>query len=109
LFDSNLAPRLAQRVAHLFPGSAHVRAFDLGGSDRAIWEFAGRDGFVIVSKDTDFYHLSTVYGAPPKVVWLKVGNAGTDVIADLLLGQAISLEVFADDAQAALLILSLAS
>jgi predicted nuclease of predicted toxin-antitoxin system len=51
-------------------------------SDRAIWDFAASKGFVIVSKDTDFYNFTTVYGPPPKVVWLRVGNAGTSVIAD---------------------------
>ena len=41
------------------------------------WEYAHKEGFAIVSKDTDFRERSYVEGAPPKVVWLDVGNAGT--------------------------------
>jgi predicted nuclease of predicted toxin-antitoxin system len=37
-----------------------------------------------VSKDTDFRERSYVEGSPPKVVWLDVGNAGTDAIEELL-------------------------
>ena len=59
LFDANLAPQLTKRLAGLYPGSAHVRDLALR-ADRAIWDFAASDGFVIVSKDSDFYHLSTV-------------------------------------------------
>ncbi|MGA1343694.1 MAG: DUF5615 family PIN-like protein [Hyphomonas sp.] len=59
LFDANLAPQLTKPLAGLYPGSAHVRDLALR-ADRAIWDFAASDGFVIVSKDSDFYHLSTV-------------------------------------------------
>ncbi len=104
LFDANLAPRLAKRLAELYPGSAHLRDFALP-SDRMIWEFAAKDNFVIVSKDSDFYHLSTVLGAPPKVVWLRVGNAGTEAIADLLARHAPDLDQLEADPEAALLIL----
>lgn len=42
------------------------------------WDYAGFHGFVIVSKDNDFRQLSFLKGPPPKVVWLSIGNAGTD-------------------------------
>jgi predicted nuclease of predicted toxin-antitoxin system len=64
LFDANLAPQITKCLAGLYPGSVHVRDLALR-ADRAIWDFAASDGYVIVSKDSDFYHLSTVYGAPP--------------------------------------------
>jgi predicted nuclease of predicted toxin-antitoxin system len=105
LFDANLAPQLTKRLAGLYPGSAHVRDLALR-ADRAIWDFAASDGFVIVSKDSDFYHLSTVYGAPPKVVWLRIGNAGTEVIAALLAHHAAALDQLEADPDAALLILT---
>lgn len=105
LFDANLAPQLTKRLAGLYPGSAHVRDSALR-ADRAIWDFAASDGFVIVPKDSDFYHLSTVYGAPPKVVWLGIGNAGTEVIAALLAHYAAALDQPEADPDAALLILT---
>jgi len=32
-------------------------------------------GFVIVSKDSDFQQRSLLYGNPPKVVWIRLGNS----------------------------------
>ena len=51
--------------------------------------------------------LSFVNGAPPKVVWLEVGNAGTAAILDLLRRGRGTLERFRTEAEAALLIVSL--
>jgi len=30
--------------------------------------------YIIVTRDSDFHELGTLYGAPPKVIWLKTGN-----------------------------------
>ena len=71
--------------AHEFPGSAHVSAVGLrAADDRQIWEHARMHDLVIVSKDTDFRERSYVEGFPPKIIWLDVGNARTEAIADLL-------------------------
>ncbi|MFL4994526.1 MAG: DUF5615 family PIN-like protein, partial [Microvirga sp.] len=45
----------------------HVWERGLGPDDEAIWTFARGNDFAIVSKDSDFYGLSVVRGAPPKV------------------------------------------
>ncbi len=75
LFDENLSFRLARELAYVYPESAHVRDVGLlGAEDRRIWEHAVEHGFILVSKDTDFYQRSLVHGSPPKVVWLRVGN-----------------------------------
>ena len=60
---------------------------------------------MIVSKDTDFFNLSTVYGAPPKVVWLRVGNAGTEAVAAILAQEQAQIMALVADKEAALLIL----
>ena len=36
-----------------------------------------QQGLVIVSKDMDLYHRSVVFGNPPKVVWIRMGNCAT--------------------------------
>ena len=55
LFDENLSYRLVARLEALFPGSAHVRGLaQTGTSDDVLWRLAAEQGFVIVSKDTDF-------------------------------------------------------
>jgi predicted nuclease of predicted toxin-antitoxin system len=75
LFDQNLPPKLTKTFEDTFPGSAHVRDLGLASADDLeIWTYARTNGFVIVSKDSDFHQRSFVEGAPPKVVWLRVGN-----------------------------------
>ncbi len=106
LFDANLSPSLIRRLANDYPGSDHVLNHDLP-DDRAIWDFAAAADFVVVSKDTDFFNLSMVFGAPPKVVWLRIGNAGTAAVAGLLLRERSALEALIADYDAALLILRL--
>jgi predicted nuclease of predicted toxin-antitoxin system len=57
-------------------------------ADSHVWNYARDNAFVIVSKDNDFRQRSFLDGAPPKVIWLSVGNAGTHTIADLLANSA---------------------
>src|SRR5262245_45840228 len=78
LFDHNLSYKLVGRLTDLFPDSMHVRNVNLHeADDRPVWEYARAHGFAIVSKDEDFHQLSFLYGAPPKVVWVRLGNCTT--------------------------------
>jgi len=104
LFDENLSPRLVEKLAADYPGSLHVRSVELRGKeDAVIWEYAGQNNFFLVSKDNDFRQLSFLKGPPPKVVWLSVGNAGTEAIARLLRDKLSNMEAFAADPDAGLL------
>lgn len=85
LFDENLSGRLPRLLADAFPGSADVVGLGLGGAtDRAIWDRAKADGFVLVTKDEDFQRLSVLLGAPPKVIWIRLGNCAPSDVARLL-------------------------
>lgn len=109
LFDENLSPKLVGLVTDEYPESAHVRDVGLrGSSDRRIWDYARQNGFVIVSKDDDFRQRSFLHGAPPKVIWLQVGNAGTAPIAELLRQHRDRLRDFESEEEASFLILPLA-
>jgi len=78
LFDENLSPLLAQRLAGLYPESSHVELCGLlSAEDSDVWDFAREQGFVIVTKDSDFSELSILRGSPPKVIWLRIGNCTT--------------------------------
>jgi predicted nuclease of predicted toxin-antitoxin system len=108
LFDENLSPHLVQRLAEPFPDSMHVDDVGLHGrADFEIWNWARDNGFAIASKDDDFRQLSFLNGAPPKVLWLSVGNAGTDSIAVLLGAERARIEAFASDPEDSVLILRL--
>ena len=107
LFDENVSPKLVELAQGEHPGSAHVRNVGLkGAADGVIWDHAKDNGFVIVSKDDDFRQRSFLHGAPPKVVWLQVGNAGTAEIAALLRAEATRIRAFENEDESALLILS---
>ena len=85
LSDQNLSHKLVARLACHFTGSIHVRELGMtAADDHAIWQHARIGGFAIVSKDGDFHQLSLLHGAPPKVIWLRVGNASTDEVACLM-------------------------
>ena len=78
LFDENLAPRLANALSDVYPGSLHVTDCGLrGATDVEIWQYARDNGFVIVSKDSDFSQRSSLFGGAPKVIWLRIGNCTT--------------------------------
>jgi predicted nuclease of predicted toxin-antitoxin system len=88
LLDENLSDKIVARVSDLFPDCAHVKSVALmRANDAAVADWARHHGFAIVSKDTDFYHRSVALGSPPKFIWLRVGNCGTEVIIDLLRSQ----------------------
>lgn len=108
LIDENLSAKLVIRLAAEFPESTHVKALGLrGAADRAIWEYAKEHGFTIVSKDDDFRQKAFLLGAPPKVVWLALGNSSTAVVATLLKQNRKQLEAFLTDADDSLLVLDL--
>lgn len=107
LFDENLSYRLVRALEETYPGSAHVRDLGLeGAEDRLIWKAAAEGGYLLTSKDTDFYQRSLVHGAPPKVIWLRVGNGSTATVAALLRERYVVVRRFAEDAQATFLPLS---
>lgn len=104
LLDENLSPRLVQALDQAFPGTLHVRDLGLQSSDdRVIWDRAGQEGFVILTKDDDFHHMSFVLGPPPKVVGLRLGNCTTDQVKSVLLEKAPELRRFAKDDTSAFL------
>jgi predicted nuclease of predicted toxin-antitoxin system len=108
LIDENLSPRLVDLLQDLFPDSGHVVSLGLQGqSDPTIWERARDQGMVILSKDNDFRQLSFLHGPPPKVIWLAVGNAGTDVIAAFIRDQSEVIRDFVASPDEGLLVLEL--
>jgi predicted nuclease of predicted toxin-antitoxin system len=107
LFDQHLAPALARRLADLYPGSAHVRDAGLAAADdEAIWAYAAAGGYAIVTKDDDFRQRSFLRGAPPKVIWTRLGNCTTADVEAALRARHADIEAFAADPGAALLVIA---
>lgn len=106
LFDEQLSDALPAMLADLFPGSLHVRLLaGVGVPDERVWSLAAEHGCVLVSKDEDFHRMSVLRGAPPKVVWIRVGNCKTAQVADLLRRHQAELRLFAEQEEATFLAL----
>lgn len=106
LFDQNLSRTLVGGLRDVFPESQHVTALGLDtATDREIWDYAGEHGYVIASKDSDFRQLAFLHGPPPKVVWLRIGNASTATVLRTLLDHTQVVEAFALSEDESLLVL----
>jgi len=76
LVDANLPPGLAAWLREHNHEAIHVNnQLGIALDDRAIFEFARRNEFIIVTKDEDFATLVTLGDKPPSVVWIRFGNA----------------------------------
>jgi predicted nuclease of predicted toxin-antitoxin system len=103
LFDENLSFKLCQQLNDLFPGSNQVRLLGLErADDRAIWDYAKANGFVLATLDADFVEIASLRGAPPKVIWLRCGNQPTIAIETLLRDRAALIVDFERDKSACL-------
>jgi predicted nuclease of predicted toxin-antitoxin system len=106
LLDENLSPRLVELLRDLYSDVIHVRDIGLASAnDDAIWRFAASNARMIVTKDEDFNQRAFLIGPPPKVVWLRVGNATTPDISQLLRKHYSDIAAFKQDLEAALLAL----
>jgi predicted nuclease of predicted toxin-antitoxin system len=104
LFDHHLSRKLVGRLADLFPQSSHVV---MHGLDRAedvdIWQFARDEGYLIVTKDSDFNDVVMLRGVPPKIIWIRVGNCTTATVETIIRRNYPLIEVFYHDPQSAIL------
>lgn len=107
LFDENLSPSLVSRLQDVFPGSLHVRDVELhSASDSLVWKYAEENSLIICSKDSDMHQRSFLFGFPPKVVWVRLGNCSTSDVEHLLRFRYAEIEAFASDEFASFLSLS---
>jgi predicted nuclease of predicted toxin-antitoxin system len=94
LFDENLSPKLPQRLIDLFPNSLHVRDVGMKATiDPIVWDYA---------KDNNFM----MFGNPPKVIWIRLGNCSTLQVENLLRRDFNAIELFYEDENLSLLALS---
>jgi predicted nuclease of predicted toxin-antitoxin system len=98
LLDQNLSYRFLHQLLPHFPGSTHTKLAGLAtANDAAVWRFANEQGFIIVSKDTDFQELSVLRGHPPKVVLLRFGNVSNRELMRRLMARLDAILAFEAD------------
>jgi predicted nuclease of predicted toxin-antitoxin system len=107
LLDENLSRRLVPFLQAAFPGSSQVV---LEGLERAndweVWQYASEQGFVVVTKDSDFHELSVLHGQPPQVIWLQIGNASKARIMQVLLNNATAIAERLRDSETTCLVIN---
>ena len=95
LFDQNISFRIVKKLSSIFPDAEQLRELQLENfSDNEIWNYAKSHNYSIVTYDSDFYELSNLYGFPPKIIWLRVGNTSTATLPALFIEKANLIEEF---------------
>ena len=106
LFDENISHHLVESLSDCYPESTHVRNVGLERTDdAAVWTYAAASGLTIVSKDSDFHQRSLLYGPPPKVVWIHLGNCPSSRIEEVLRHHRADIAMLERDPAAAFLII----
>jgi len=100
LFDENISYRIVRKLPGCFADCRHVDSVGLDDcNDEIIWQFAKKNGFTVVTFDSDFFKKSEVKGAPPKVIWLRTGNLTNSEIVELLALNFSKIASFINDTE----------
>ena len=84
--------------------TSQVRLLGLAeADDHALWHYAQGNGFTLVSQDSDFADMASLFGPPPQVIWLRCGNQPTVHIETLFRNHAQIIASFEHDPTAACL------
>lgn len=79
--DHQLPVALARFLAAQGLACQHV--LDVGlerAADRHIWQYALEQALILITKDADFFHLTTRPEAGVQVVWVRLGNCRKHVL-----------------------------
>jgi len=98
LFDQNISHRILKLIPDKYSDSTTVKKEGLiNAADREIWEYAKLNDYIIVTQDSDFNNLNSLYGFPPKIIWIRTGNLKTQSIIDILNDYYYEITKFIED------------
>ncbi len=85
----------------MFPDVDHVKSYNLmDTNDYDIFIFARRNNIeAVITLDEDFNLLVLEHNPPPKIIWLRIGNASIAAQAEIILKNAASIRLFLSDSQ----------
>lgn len=93
LVDANLPPRLCEWLRLRRHDAEHLADRDLlTATDTEIWELARLARVAIFSKDVDFYDRALLFGPPPQVVHVAVGNCSNTRLFGVLASEWTDIE-----------------
>lgn len=100
LFDQNISHRILSILPEQFSGSTSVKKEGLiNAYDKQSWDYARLQNYIIVTQDSDFNDLSTLFDFPPKIIWIRTGNLKTKAILDILIDNYSELQKFESDSE----------
>lgn len=95
LFDQNISSKILKLLSDQYADSSTVKNEGLlNAPDREIWEFAKKNNCVIITQDSDFNDLNSLYGFPPKIIWIRTGNIKTPQLAKILIDYSLEIDSF---------------
>jgi predicted nuclease of predicted toxin-antitoxin system len=62
------------------------------------------NNFTVISKDSDFYQRALLYGHPPKLIWLRIGNCNRDILLQLITKYKEQIEDFSNNSDSILIL-----
>lgn len=85
LVDANLPPHLCRWLRARGHEAGHLVDSDLlRATDTEIWDRGRNEQVIILSKGVDFYDRSLLFGAPPQVLHIAVGNCSNARLLHIL-------------------------
>lgn len=105
LFDANISFKVAARVRKSFDIAIHVSntGLNIPAKDNEIWEYAKENNLIVVTYDEDFTDLVNMFGSPPKVIWLRFGNATINDIIEKIELHIEDVRKFSNDIESEIL------
>jgi len=97
LIDENISWRIKRLLANWSVLPANEIQTKGKISDAIIWKYAKDHDYQLVTFDEDFVELQNLYGYPPKIIWLRMGNVSTQDIANRLTQLEVTLTKFIAD------------
>ncbi|WKZ60130.1 MAG: DUF5615 family PIN-like protein [Cyclobacteriaceae bacterium] len=104
LFDENISYRIVKKSLEAFPNSLHVTSVRPKlKDDLAIFYYARKQNYLIVTFDEDFRELQSINGFPPKIIWLRTGNTSTEVVLSKLIDNHQSIHELVENREIGIL------
>lgn len=95
LLDQMLPLRLCSSLKDVLGDITHVKQVGLSESDDAdVFAYERKHNLSVVTKDSDFQSLLALNGSPPRVIWIRIGNATVDELESLLRKSAPEIAEF---------------
>lgn len=93
IVDAQLPAKLCEILRSAGFEALHVDALPKGDEtpDRDIADHADRNGLIVLTKDTDFYHSHMILNRPQRLFLVTTGNMGNRALFDRIRTNAITI------------------